>query len=1156
MRSLPHGWIVTAALVLQVAVVTAKDPDKSVTPKTPGQGPAAKDPKATQLEKMDLPPGTVLVPYEMIKGSGQLLPMILIRPEKYREMQERIKELERRLRPSRVTPQGCKLTGRVEGDFVNFQADLKLITDEPRTVVTLGFKGALLTTDPDLDGRMPVLTYGEDDGYQVQVDKEGQHHLILQMKVPVAARRLEALAAGAERSFELGLPGSAVTSLTLELLSPVKEIRWKGVGYLPVRPGLWEFTPGTAPSLKLLWREPITVPGGSPRSAHWDTKVTLLEELALTTARLTVEDPRGNRGEWRIGAPSGADLKVIAPEGVNYNVGPVDSTTFVVKGPATEHLEVLVTSRRSRPFARLPVGPFVLLGADRQEGTIEIEADPEALWGQRLSFHPLLGNVRRQDLSRTEPGNLVARFQYWTGPEAGRPGGTRKAPVEVEVRPAASQVEAAVDHTLRLHAGDDGCQIVVETRIRATPMHSGADFLDVQLPRSRPAALPALMLLAGLTPIGLPQGLVDTALLGSLEQLWPIQVVQEFRWEGEGPAVDKQPVSGQGRLRIRLPRSPGKEFSGVLKGTYTLKAGLRQARLELPRPVTALDRGGVLKVEADQGFKLVVPGNEGEQAGPEPQRLTSAYERAPAFADLAWLPYHPEVRVRIIADVTTTNHGIAHVREEVFLPARKKEEDKRPATLKRTVRLHIPEGVNKLQVFEENRGRFKDVPTGFDRVETAADVLVLNYEFALPTRKGRVTPESGLSFRVPVLWPTEASHGLTKVRLWCEPSIVATWSDLEPGLHRWKQRSTEVVASRDSLPALVLEAEGRDLPLTVRLAGSSLPPLAAVLADWALFQVKVGEEGNRHYRCRFFLSRVDASQLDIELPIAVSRLESGPVVKLGDKRAHWNEAPSSGRVIQIEIPEEKRRAEVILEVSYVVPASAAEQDGVFRAVFHPAALRGDVYQGRVRWQVFLPPSQVALPPAGHAAAGPHWVWRGWLLAPEPATTGRELEEWLTRKRSGLQGERGSLVFWGEDSEPVTVLYFPQQLWLILCSGILLLVGLGLLAAPLSRAVFWLAVGGLTLVALAAGLAWPEVVPAVVYGCQPGLAVLVVLVAVQWLLQRRYRRQLVFMPGFTRARTASSLARGSSINQRPRETSTVDAPPGPSSSVSRSKESVS
>jgi hypothetical protein len=79
------------------------------------------------------------------------------------------------------------------------------------------------------------------------------------------------------------------------------------------------------------------------------------------------------------------------------------------------------------------------------------------------------------------------------------------------------------------------------------------------------------------------------------------------------------------------------------------------------------------------------------------------------------------------------------------------------------------------------------------------------------------------------------------------------------------------------------------------------------------------------------------------------------------------------------------------------------------------------------------------------------------------------------------------------------------------------------------------------------MVWPTLLAAVVYGCEPGAVVLVLFAGIQWLLHERYRRRVVFLPSFSRARTGSSNVRNGS-SARPRgEPSTVDAPmPQPSS----------
>src|SRR5262249_9076705 len=72
--------------------------------------------------------------------------------------------------------------------------------------------------------------------------------------------------------------------------------------------------------------------------------------------------------------------------------------------------------------------------------------------------------------------------------------------------------------------------------------------------------------------------------------------------------------------------------------------------------------------------------------------------------------------------------------------------------------------------------------------------------------------------------------------------------------------------------------------------------------------------------------------------------------------------------------------------------------------------------------------------------------------------------------------------------------------------------------------FWPMGAMLGLTAAAVGLVWPGLLGAILYGCQPGMVVLLIVLAVQWLVRERYRRRVVFLPGFRRLTTGASMAR--------------------------------
>jgi hypothetical protein len=246
-------------------------------------------------------------------------------------------------------------------------------------------------------------------------------------------------------------------------------------------------------------------------------------------------------------------------------------------------------------------------------------------------------------------------------------------------------------------------------------------------------------------------------------------------------------------------------------------------------------------------------------------------------------------------------------------------------------------------------------------------------------------------------------------------------------------------------------------------------------------------------------------------------------------------------------------------------------------------LRGDVGRVPVGWQVTLPPAWVPLDHESGFAVAQKWGWRGWLLGPQPSLSEADMERWFyagpVPASAAAQSppaandrptEAVSLVCWRSGLAPLPLNHVPQQAWLLGCSLALLAVGLGLyvlhsllygagvggngqgagqLAAGMRRTVFWVLVAGLGLGVGVACLRWPGVLAPVLYGFEPGAVVLCLVIGFQWLLHQDYRRRVVFMPGFKRVKSGSSLIRnggGSNPPARPRgEPSTVDVPPAPS-----------
>src|SRR5208282_4455490 len=150
--------------------------------------------------------------------------------------------------------------------------------------------------------------------------------------------------------------------------------------------------------------------------------------------------------------------------------------------------------------------------------------------------------------------------------------------------------------------------------------------------------------------------------------------------------------------------------------------------------------------------------------------------------------------------------------------------------------------------------------------------------------------------------------------------------------------------------------------------------------------------------------------------------------------------------------------------------------------------------------------------------------------------------------AGLEPEASSepatrsadLVCWQATLSPLLLVHVPQQMWLLACSLTFLAVGLGVYFLALPRLLAWAVYGLVAWGILLAVILWPSTLPIIIYGCEPGFVVMLLVLGFLWVRQRSYQRQVVFMPGFSRLSPGSSVIRTTGSSHRARiEPSTVD-----------------
>jgi hypothetical protein len=1041
-------------------------------------------------------------------------------PEKFKELLDQAEQLKRQGRQFRGK---CLLSGRVDGDVAHLRAQFEFKTYQPRESVPLGCQKGWPTSAALDDDQLPLLSSRGEEGFVVQVDKPGPHRLTLDLEVPVTARGTK----GSERGFEMGLPGAAITVLDhLDLPANIRDLRVAGRSLTPAEIHSRNDKRKTialgqaVDRLEVLWRVPAPPPGDPVLASQGTIHVTVDDTHVATDAELTLQVLRGQAKEWKLQVPlvPQTTVDVDAPAGdekapvVEKPPDPKNPVwTVKLKEASSDPVTLRIRSYQQRTGKTTGIGPFVVLNAVRQQGTISASAPPHL----RLRFKTR-GDINQREVSdeQRRGANTVALFTYFNLPLPAKEGQLVQPPLELEVESIKGGVETVTSHSLQLAA--DGWAVTTEIDVRAE--NTQVERLEIELPPSY-------------EPKAAPPSLVESDL--------------EIKDAGPGRRI--------GTVKLTSPR---KQFKLLLHGTWPLpeEPAKGVAIMPLPRPYQTIDRGGgTVKIAVPDDRELLLARESGLQILPPGRRShTFTTERAPARVEAAWRDYRPELPVEMLVDLTLTDRQ-AQVRQRLRLQF--------PLDAQRQLVLRYSDPLDGRAPTGERLNLTPQGPNAWavalKDVDPKDRSLTLEYSFVpeADRKTGR--------FTVPLLWPDGITHCQTRVRIWSEPGAQpAQDGDL------WDELPLEVVPEKASLPALVLRRSGINLPL--RLKEQAVAALPTVAVDRVLVQAAVSDGGHQSYRVRFLINKLTARSLDVELPASPGAinldvlLDSKRVTALQVIDQEGNPVDTE-KIIRLRFDPEQYRRPVVLDLRYQVPPGKTEGAGRLQTSLVPPRLRGNVFAGRVRWQVGLPADWVPVTTGGPTTIEQRWGFRAWLPAPRSALSAAELERWFAgaADQSGLPdlgpglGSRSSeLVCWQAALAPLRVYHVAEPTWLLVCSLGLLVIALGLYLAslmiPRAAVALSLALGALVVLAFAF---WPGLLPVVLYGCEPGLVVLLLVVGFLWFRQQRYRRQVVFMPGFSRVSTGSSVISAGS-SQRRREPSTIDGPlPGAGSELSASRQEL-
>lgn len=1134
----------------------------------------------------DANPQTASSGQETSNGKGENPPkgIIVIGSDKEDEfikaLKKEIKELKAKLREDKLRPYSCKLDAHIQDNIVHITANYIVKTFKDEQYVLLGCQGGQVR-DVRLGGKVTFLKHTPSRGYSVLIPKEGKYSVTLELVVPLKATRQDELAGGTQYRFTLGLPGASVTNLELETPEAVKEVQVSKPANSTVEKKEggrnWSITLGQAKEVELSWlQQPARPIPSAPVTANWEVTVELQEHKVITKAILKIDDRRGMASEWHLIAPKNAKLEIQGePNRIqgepnqNYTWQFDDKARyFVVTGPSTQHLEVTVTLTHKFPFKKLKVGPLLLLGANRQQGVFNIVANKDIMRVHHLRYDYTHGDLRPDDTTGKKAlPDLEAKFKSWDltaglKPLLKTPKGRKNipAPLELELRTIVPLVDAAVDHQIIVDKADGTVTITCASDIHVTPFKGGVDFIEVELPGFLSTERKLYWLGVGSSQAAFPGNLFDAIINLSRDELSPLQSVKDYSVQTQSeeftpyldfpdnsnlPRIILQPAKAGQRNTILTP------FTVTLVRKYAVAPGISQARLPLPRPIALHDKGGTTAIEANDNLELILPD---QLTSPAPVRQHNTdYKVAPRFVDLAWRVYQPEIPVKIMTDVTfQARHGL--VQQEMTFNFAVHPKDKDGASF-HEVTLVVPPSILDLKLISGGK-LHPHLFTGTATVQMkSAGSLKLQYIFPLPDPEPPDQKENSadakaetLQVDIPLIWPAKLPNTQHTVRLWTTQGVIPAIPGDVPENQLWRDQGIlGSSGSKNSLPACAVHTEHPQAALTILLPATFAQTAGTVLVDRALVQVKLHDDGLQEYSTRYLVHRVNGSFLDIEFPAPVRQLD--PSIYVQDKRVNWNETQVEGNVARIKIPQAMLGNPFLLTIAFQHAPDDSNFWKTSYASLGPPRLKGQlqIFNG-VRWQIITPASYVSVLTGNYVLFPQQWSWQGWQLAPQARVSGEDLEKWLTAAAPETPIDGGLIVRTSRLHE-LQVLLVPRPIWLLCCSGILLVFGLGLTLPSRLRVFLWFLAGLLVPAFIVISMLWPSVFYAVLYGVQPGVVILVILFLVQWLLQLRYHRQVVFLPGFTRVKSKSSLVQPERV--RPRAPSTVDAVPAAGSGLSSS-----
>lgn len=1002
------------------------------------------------IDPAKLPPGAVIIISDNPRDALRQVDAIVLSPAEYRKLLESA-EQGRRAQEEPETPSVCRIEGRVEHrggrGVAVLSATMKFRTTKPRSVVAVGLNRCKPTA-ATTDGQLAVFsTAGDNKGFAVAVSDPGEHTVQIEFETPLTVRL-------GEISFELGLPGAAITALErLQVPEAATDLR---VGGRPVSKshlaGGTAMLLGPAKSLDVRWHERGINEGAAARMVvECKTEVAFGDNAAVSRSRLTVRWPAGSASPFEVVVAGDARLGFEPPDSavIEEPTRLAGITRWIVR-PADALSECALEVEARLPFeygSPMSIGPARVVGAARQRGTFSIGG------GQvRLAPEPLPGAaVARRESPESAPNETV--FTYALLPASGEL--VRVAPQKLP-----GQVDGQFQHQLSLNERGWRWQGRLELR----PIRREVADLEIETP-------PELLECRSASP----------------------EVVVSFTESGVGPG-------GRRRWRLHFADPLRRPTSIALDGIYEFPETAREGVVSLPRMLNCVDRGGQVAVLTPNGVeargtvrewsgdRAAETGRAWEAGSRSSNSATVATDRSPAQVALSWRATDRDGPVAATVYVQLGERQAA-VRHQFRVPTASAASLRLtgPANLAGRIR-----GGQGTTIQPIGPGEWSVQPPSSTGGET---IVTVHYSFPLSVNPNEKTEE------VPLVWLDRFADVETDVHVWTGATAKGYRRPVQ-AIGPWTAVVPPVVADMMAIPSISMHGSGAELPLGVTMAdsGGEMPP---VQIERMWIQALIDPDGRQYVRIRNLLRPQGPQTIGLTLPRDATAAQFQAL--LDGKRVPIDPGPGGDATVRLRVDSDPARSFRLLEFTYIAPRSNNAVSAPYLARIETPKWEASAQLPFARWQIGFSDDRTAVA-FGSIDSRESWSWERGLLELHPRWNSTALSKWFIgdARYGDLEAvaTSSSLTAVGAIGEPVVVWLVPRAAAWLVCSVGLVIVGLGFVAAgPRVRAAL-----GMLVVSGVGALATvnPQLVSAMVVYSQPGVAVLALAFACRTILVRNTR----------------------------------------------------